>query len=205
MQSRFDDSGNDSSISFRDVVLGMMGLLAAIVVLLILQPHDPNKAANESERARGNIRVEVMWPDEYNVDIDTWGKAPNQRAVGYSNRNGVILNLVRDDLGTYADISNRNYEIMFSRGLPQGEWVFNIHWFSNSAGVTAVPVTVLISITKDDSTSSKEKPKQLVATTLTLNNVGEELTIIRFKLDKNGDLVKDSMTSLFKPIRGRKN
>jgi len=205
MQNRFDDGGGDSSISFRDVVLGMMGLLAAIVVLLILQPHDPNKSSDESQRSRGNIRVEVMWPDADNVDIDAWGKAPRGPAVGYSNKNGILLNLVRDDLGTYADISNHNYEVLFSRGLTEGEWIFNVHWFSNSAGLSSVPVTVLITITKDDSNNSKEKPKQIVSTTVTLDNVGQELTVIRFKLDKNGDLIKDSMTSLFRPIRVAKN
>jgi hypothetical protein len=201
MHNRFDDDSGDSGISFRDVMLGIVGLLAAIVIILILQPKEPDKAAEDAERARGNIRVEVMWPDNMNIDIDTWGKAPNLPAVGYSNRNGVVLNLVRDDLGNYADISNRNYEVMFSRGLPQGEWVFNIHWFSNASRVISVPVTVLITITKDDTSGAKDKPQQVVATTLTLRNVGQEITVIRFTLDEDGDLLTDSMTSLFKPIR----
>jgi len=200
MNNRFDDD-NDSGIAFRDIMMGIMGLLAAIVVLLILQPKEPDKAADAAERSRGNIRVEVMWPDDMNVDIDTWGKAPNSAAVGYSNKNGQILSLVRDDLGNYADISGRNYEVMFSRGLPKGEWVFNLHFFSNAAGVTSVPVTVLITITKDDTASSKTRPQQIVTTTLELTSVGQEITIIRFRLDENGDLVNDSMTSLFKPIR----
>jgi len=201
MKNRFDDGNNDSSISFRDVMMGMMGLLAAIVVLLILQPREPNKATDQQQHSRGNIRVEVMWPDSYNVDIDTWGKAPNNRPVGYSNRSGLVLNLVRDDLGRFTDIGNHNYETMFSRGLPAGEWVFNVHWFSNTDKVVTVPVRVVITITKDDSYNSKSKPKQVVATNLTLNYVGQEKTVIRFKLDKNGNIVKNSMTSLFKPLR----
>jgi hypothetical protein len=200
MKNRFSDD-DDSGIAFRDVVMGMMGLLAAIVIILLLQPKNPDMAADEAERARGNIRVEVSWPDDMNVDIDTWGKAPNLPAVGYSNKNGVVLSLVRDDLGNFADISGRNYEVMFSRGIPQGEWVFNIHWFSNTAGVRSVPVTVLITLTKDDSTGSKERPQQIVATNLTIRNIGQEMTVVRFKTDRDGNLIKDSTTSLFKPIR----
>lgn len=203
MRSRFhNESDVGEGTAFRDVFLTMAGVLGALLVILILLPKQPEQAAEDAQRARGNIRVEVFWPDDYNVDIDTWGKAPGQVPIGYSNMNGPVLNLVRDDLGNYADISGRNYEIMFSRGLPQGEWIFNIHWFSNAGNKTSVPVTVLISITHDDSAGTKERPKQIVSTKLTLTTQGEEQTVIRFNLDHDGNLIPDSLTSIFKPIRG---
>jgi len=201
--SRFYNNGeNGDGTAFRDVLFGVLGVLAAVVVILLLLPKHPEEAQNAQARSRGNIRVEVMWPDDYNVDIDTWGKAPGTIAsVGYSNKNGNILNLLRDDLGIYADVSGRNYEIMHSRGLPAGEWIFNIHWFSNAAGKAQVSVDVIITITKDDSSKSKERPQQIVATKLVLTRVGEEQTVIRFKLDDKGDIIPNSMTSLFVPIR----
>jgi hypothetical protein len=166
-------------------------------------PHNPEQASvdAETDRERGNIRVEIYWPDDYDADVDLWGQAPGLPAVGYSNKNGMVLSLVRDDLGKYADLSNRNYEVMFSRGLPPGEWTFNIHWFGNAGAHPTIEVTALITTTYDDSTKSSEKPTQIVQTNLTLAQLGQELTIVRFRLDAEGRLIEDSLNHLFQPIR----
>lgn len=202
MRDRFsDDDEAGYGTAFRDIIFTLFAVIAAIVVILLLLPKQPKQADDLARQARGNIRVEIRWPDRQDTDIDIWGQAPNQRPVGYSNKNGQILSLVRDDLGNYSDVTDLNYEVMFSRGLPEGEWAFNIQWFSNPAQVKTVEVEVIITITKDDSTGSKSRPKQIVATTVKLTHVGQEKTIIRFKLDKNGDMIPDSMTTLFKPLR----
>jgi hypothetical protein len=203
--SKFDHDHEESEhgVAFRDIILGMLGGFLAILVILILLPHHPDTATDavDVERERGNIRVEIFWPEDFNADVDLWGKAPGTSAVGYSNKNGIVLSLVRDDLGKYADLSNQNYEVMFSRGLPPGEWTFNIHWFGNAGNHVSIPVDALITITYDDSNTSKEKPTQVVHTKLVLSSVGQELTIVRFRLDAEGKLVEDSITNLFQPIR----
>lgn len=203
--ARFSDTEVESEhgIAFRDIVTGMLAAFLAILVMLIVLPHQPDVAqdATETERERGNLRVEIYWPDDYDADVDLWGQSPGSPSVGYSNKNGVILSLVRDDLGKYADISGMNYEVMFSRGLPPGEWALNIHWFGNAGSHTSVEVNAVITITYDDSTGSKEKPTQVVHTKLTLAKVGQELTIVRFRLDQDGKLNPDSINHLFKPIR----
>lgn len=191
----------DDALAFRDVLFGILGVLAAVVVILLLLPKEPDRSADEQDRSRGNIRVEVFWDDTANVDIDLWGQAPGLPPVGYSNKNGPVLNLVRDDLGAYADITGINYEVMFSRGLSPGEWTFNLHWFSNADARSQMPVRVIITIRYDDTAGSKERPLQIVADEVVLTSVGQELTIIRFQLDVDGRLIEDSLTSLNRPIR----
>jgi len=197
-----DDSGYGTA--FRDVIFSLFAVIAAVVIILLLLPKEPNKSANDADVTRGNIRVEIRWDDTANVDVDLWGKAPNEKPVGYSNYHSKVLSLVRDDLGSYADISNLNYEIMFSRGLPMGEWVFNVHWFGNAQGLREIPVTVIITITKDDSVKSKSKRTQIVSTKVVLTHVGQELTIIRFKLDKDANVIPSSMNSIYTPLRSLK-
>jgi len=203
--SRFDDSSDEPEhgVAFRDIVFGLLGGFLAILIILILQPNNPelSSVAEDTRRDRGNVRVEIYWPDEYNADIDLWGLSPGLPPVGYSNKNGVVLSLVRDDLGSYADISGRNYEVMFSRGVPPGEWAFNIHWFGNAGNHPTVEVTAIITITYDDGAESKEKPTQIVQTKLNLVKIGQELTIVRFRLNADGTLDPDSLNHLYVPIR----
>lgn len=200
--SRFNkETDSGSGIAFRDVIFTALIVILVINFLLLIMPKKPDEASNESDRSRGNIRVEVFWPDDMDVDIDLWGQSPGQPPIGYSNMQSPVMNLVRDDLGNYADITGINYEVMFSRGLPAGEWIFNIHWFGNSAGVSEVPVNVIVTYRKDDGTNSKEKPTQISVQQIMLTKVGQETTAIRFKLNADGDIIWDSLSSINKPIR----
>jgi len=186
---------------FRDLLTISVGMFILLLAILIF--HLATSQSNsENERDRGNVRVEIMWPDEMDVDIDLWVQAPGDVPVGYSNLNGVVFNLVRDDLGHYNDLTSMNYEVAHSRGLPDtGEWTINIHWFSNRSHESRVPVTLLLTIKKNDGTKSKESPIKVINTTVTLIRVGQERTVIRFKLDGNGDVITDSISRLNKYIR----
>jgi len=186
---------------FRDLILGALGGVMVALLILIFHINPPKENDAEKERSRGNIRVEIIWPQDLNVDIDLWSKAPGDTPVGYSNLTGVVFNLVRDDLGNYADLSEMNYEVSFSRGIPPGEYIINLHWFSNAHGATSVPVKVLITMRKDDTESSTSSSIKVLSKIVTLNHVTEEVTAIRFKIDDNRNLVKDSFSTVFKSIR----
>lgn len=184
---------------FRDVIMASLGLFILLLAILIFHLASKNDNS-EQDRSRGNVRVEIMWPDDLDVDIDLWVKAPGDVPVGYSNLNGQVFNLVRDDLGHYNDLTNMNYEVAFSRGLPDyGEWVVNVHWYSNRMGVSSIPVTVLVTIKKTG--EHKGAPIKVLNTTVTLIRVGQEKTVVRFKLDGNGDVDKRSISRINKYIR----
>jgi hypothetical protein len=185
-----EDSGNDTIM--RDVLMGALGVLAAVLVILVFHINPPKKEDADNQRARGNIRIEVIWDVNQNVDIDTWVQAPGDTPVGYSNLNGLVFNLVRDDLGNHNDLSNMNYEVAFSRGIPPGKWVVNLHWFSNSQGAQKVPVKVLITMKKDDGEHSKSSPVKIMSKSVVLGVVGEEKTVVSFEIDENMNLVDGS-------------
>jgi hypothetical protein len=182
---------------FRDVIMLALAGFVAIVLLLLPHLNPPGEAAKENTQPPGNVIVEVRWPDELDSDVDLWVEAPGDTPVGYSNKGGVIFNLLRDDLGKRADATGMNYEVSYSRGIPAGEYTVNVHLYRNTAGVFPIPVTVVTSVKK----SSKESARQLLASHIELTREGEELTVYRFRLSEDGDLVPGSVHSLQRNLR----
>jgi hypothetical protein len=182
---------------FRDVI--MLALAGFVAMVLLLLPHlnPPGEAAKENTQPPGNVIVEVRWPDELDSDVDLWVEAPGDIPVGYSNKGGVIFNLLRDDLGKRADATGMNYEVSYSRGIPAGEYTVNVHLYRNTAGVFPIPVTVVTSVKK----SARESARQLLASNIELVREGEELTVYRFRLSEDGDLVPGSVHSLQRKLR----
>jgi hypothetical protein len=131
------------------------------------------------------------------TDIDLWVRAPGDVPVGYSNKSGVIFNLLRDDLGRNADPTQLNYEVSYSRGVPPGEYAVNLHMYRNKSKVSPVKVTVVTSVKKPNS----ESAKQILTSSIDLMTENQETTVYRFKLTEAGELVPGSVNSLPKPLR----
>jgi len=117
--------------------------------------------------------------------------------VGYSNKGGLICNLLRDDLGRVGDPLDVNHEITVCRGIQTGgEYVLNLHLFRNINGTLPIPVNVKIS-----ARSPRGDGRELLHTRVTLGRVGREMTVVRFRLGDGGTLVPGSAYSLYKPLR----
>ncbi len=187
---------DDSDTVFRDVIFLALAGFIAIVILLLPHLNPPAKAEDEAP-SPGNVIVEIRWPDDFNTDVDLWVEAPGDVPVGYSNKGGKIFNLLRDDLGLHADFSGLNYEVSYSRGVPEGDYTVNLHLYRDLSGRLPVPVTVVVSIKK----SPDQAAKQVLATQMVLKNEGEELTAFRFKLDHLGRVVRGSVHDLPKALR----
>ncbi len=194
----FTEEDSDGTV-FRDVVMLMLGGFLAIVLLLL--PHlNPPAMAEDSTPPPGNVIVEILWPDKLDTDVDLWVEAPGDVPVGYSNKGGQIFNLLRDDLGHRDDITNVNYEISYSRGVPAGEYTVNLHLYRNNARVYPIPVTVVVSL----KTNADAPARRLVSTKLDLGRTGQELTAVRFAIDADGKLVPGSIHSVYRALRGRR-
>jgi hypothetical protein len=188
---------DDGGTVFRDVIMLALAGFVAMVILLLPHLNPPGEAAEQTTEPPGNVIVELRWPDELDSDVDLWVEAPGDTPVGYSNKGGAIFNLLRDDLGKRADATGLNYEVSYSRGIPEGEYTVNVHLYRNAANVFPIPVTVVTSV----KTSPKESARQLLASKIELMREGEELTVYRFRLSADGSLVAGSVHSLQRNLR----
>ena len=184
---------------FRDVI--MLALAGFITVVLLLLPHvNPPGAAEEADQSPGNVIVELRWPDEMDADVDLWVEAPGDVPVGYSNKGGVVFNLLRDDVGHSTDLTGLNYEFAYSRGVPTGGYTINVHLYRYKADVYPIPVTVAVSVKQSVQASARE----ILSTRVMLGKEGEEITAVRFRLDKDGQLVAGSVNNLPRPLRSKR-
>ena len=200
MLDPFQDDIQSGDTLFRDVLsLALLGFLAVIVLLL---PHiAPDGRKNLSEApAPGDVVVEITWPENMDADVDLWVQAPGDTPVGYSNKGGAVFNLLRDDLGKTLDLSSINHESAFSRGIQRGEYVVNVHAYRIDPKVPPpfdVEAVVSTKVVKDGVTQIIP----LLFTRAQIRHQGQETTVARFELTENGTLVRDSLHSLFKPLR----
>lgn len=179
----------------------MNGLLMFVLLLILVLPfiNDPKQkeAENIDPPHQGQLRVEVYWPDEMNVDVDTWVGGPVGVPVGYSNLGGPLWNLLRDDLGHNTDASEHNMEVAYTRGLWPGEYIVNVHLYNLKTGKLPVPVKVVVAFKE-----SRDKPSQeLFYSNVELKIAGQELTVFRFTVTPEFTVDINSLHSLQKKIR----
>lgn len=177
----------------RRALVSFVDVLFLILLVFVLLPHRP--ADTESLAPPGSVIVEIRWPDEWATDVDLWVQAPGDRPVGYSAKNGVIFDLLRDDLGLVNDALNLNYENAFTRGAPDGDYTVNLHFYANVEGKTPVPVMVQVSLRHPSGALTR-----IFEGKAELHRPGEEITVVRFSL-AGLDLVPGSLNDLYKPLR----
>lgn len=184
--------GNVNSIAFRDLLLGM-NLMLAVLLGLILVQINPKASDSAQIDPPGNVVVSIAWPAG-KTDIDLWVSGPGQeKATGYSNRGGRTFNLLRDDLGVDGDTTPFNHEEAYSRGLPDGEYIVNIHSYS---AAEEVPVSVEVRMATDGGVAA------LVKEVVTLRP-RQERTVVRFRL-AGGNVVPGSVNNIWFPLRSAK-
>jgi len=181
---------------FRDVILlALMGFVALVILML---PHiHPPQAKTSDDPLLGNVVVEIRWPDEIDADVDLWVQAPGDKPVGFSNRGGLYFDLLRDDLGSFQDITSANMEMAYSRGVPAGEYIVNVHMYRNETETWPVPVSVLVSLKTDISKAATP----VLRTRIELVRIDEEETVYRFTIDRDGNLDYGSISHIFKKLR----
>jgi hypothetical protein len=79
-----------------------------------------------------------------------------------------------------------------------GEYTINIHAYR----APTLPLVVNVEIGMNAGNNSQMRV--LVTTSVTLIHQGQELTAIRFYLEKDGTIRKDSLHRVFKPLRSAK-
>lgn len=155
------------------------------MIIIAMLPHvnPPLEKAQEQSPAAGAMLIEMFWPDEHKSDVDLWVRGPAGIPVGFSNRSGKNLNLLRDDLGTIGDYTNRNYEHMFSRALRPGEYQVNVALYQHrKPDPLPIPVRVRVTAAKERG----DQMKQVFVTDVKLLQEDDEQTALRFEIGGEG-------------------
>ncbi len=192
-----NDLSNENDVVFRDVILLALTGFISMVILLIPFVNPPTEEESSSTPP-GNVIIELFWDDKRDVDIDLWVQAPDDIPVGYSNKGGLFFNLLRDDLGIYKDNSPVNYEVSYSRGISDGVYIANVHLYrEDKAPFQPIIAELLVSVVDPDS----NKRKQILRTSKKLEEIGKEITVFQFELDKKGKLNKNSINNKYVMLR----
>jgi hypothetical protein len=183
------------NVSFRDMLFLLV--FAYLVIGAVALAHVRKKQEEAHGAAPpGSVIVDIHWDDKIDADVDLWVEAPGDVPVGYSNKAGMIFNLLRDDLGRTGDPVSMNYEIAYGRGLWPGEYVVNAHLYRSVDNHFPVPVTAKVSVRGPDG-----EVNNVLRSDVLLDHVGQETTIFRFRLDDKGRLVPGSFNRIHKALR----
>src|SRR6516225_6240991 len=128
------------NVSFRDMLFLLV--FAYLVIGAVALAHVRKKQEDVTGATPpGSVIVDIHWDDKIDADVDLWVQAPGDVPVGYSNKAGLIFNLLRDDLGRGGDPNSMNYEVAYGRGHWAGEYVVNTMLYRSRDHVYPVPVS----------------------------------------------------------------
>lgn len=173
--------------SYRDLLWALVITFMAMSVLALVVA---TQQRNALVKPQANLLFTLHWDDSSNSDVDLWVRAPGETPVGYLHEGDTTANLVRDDLGRKKDKKSRNQEMTMARGTPAGEWVVNVVLYASYD--RRYPVKATAEVLKVGARGAQT----LVARTVTLSHEGQQITVARFTLDADGNLVPGSVNDL---------
>jgi hypothetical protein len=183
------------NVSFRDMLFLLV--FVYLVVGAVALAHVRKQQEDVSGvTPPGAIIVDIQWDNAVDADVDLWVEAPGDVPVGYSNKAGMIFNLLRDDLGHSGDPNSMNYEVAYGRGRWPGEYTVNAHLYRSADHRFPVKVTARVQMQTPEGLV-----RNLTQSTINLTHIGQESTIFRFRLDDKGELVEGSLNRLHKELR----
>lgn len=150
-------------------------------------------------KLKAEFVITVTWPDNNKDDVDTYLQDPLGNLLYFQKKDIGTAHLDRDDVGMASDTIilengvekryNSNREITQIRAIIPGEWILNIHMYKkNQSASTATTVEIV-----------KLNPYKVIHfEKVVLTRDGEEETILRFTLSKDGEVI--SKNKLFKPL-----
>lgn len=190
-------------VLFRGYSLLIISMFTILVTVMIANLNPKSEENKKETQAPGDIVVHIVWPNG-DIDVDLWLDGPGEPVpVGYSNKGGVLWNLLRDDLGNLPDATPINYEDAFTRGIVPGEYTINVQCFR--CNQAALPMTIDVGVSIRDRTPGLTgQLKGLVETKVIIKADGQEKTAVRFIVGPDGTVDKASINNVYKKLRGDK-
>lgn len=174
---------------FYDMLFNMLiaFVFCFIVALLAMNP----KALKAGDiPSKAEFIINVSWPDLDPNDIDTWVQDPGGNTVWFRSREAGLMHLDRDDRGLQGDaivvngkevLNPLNTEVVTLRGIQQGEFTVNLHYYESRNGQ---PVEVTVSVIKVN-----PRAEVVFYGQVTLARKGDEATAARFTVLPDGSVV----------------
>lgn len=175
-----------SNTSFLDLLFNsLLAFVAFFMISLLNIKDDESKSSIEIPKAE--FLVTLTWASANNDDVDIWMTDPLENLVYFSRKEDGLMHLDRDDIGNKNDEINlpdgktfyyrENREVITLRGYIPGEYCINLHMFvKRDPGPTVATVKI-----------EKMNPyKTILIKEMRLENTGDELTVCRFNMSKDG-------------------
>jgi hypothetical protein len=181
---------NDDSLPFVDLLFNLLLGYAFLflVSFLLIQPI----VKKADIKTQAEYVITVTWPINNTDDVDVWLEDPLENVIYFRNKEAGLSHLDRDDLGHTNDVIHLadgtavrypyNQEIMTIRGYIGGEWTLNVHMYSKRI---AEPTTVKVQMDKLNPSF-----KTVLLNHIVLTHRGEEVTVARFTMGSNGDILE---------------
>ena len=169
----------------------LFNALMGITFLFLISVIFINPIAKTGDvKLKAEYIISISWKDFNPDDIDLWVESPKGQIVWFRNPEAGLLHLDRDDRGLLNDtilvngneIENPlNQEIVTLRGIEPGPYVVNIHYYATE---TEQPVDVQVQLERVN-----PKLQVMYYKEITLDQVGQEKTALRFTLTEQGNVI----------------
>lgn len=177
-------------IAMTDLATNLLGVFICLFMLTFLMISKKMEESQNKVESKAELLITVTWDKESSIDVDTYVEDPMGNLVFFRAREKGLMHLERDDIGTANDVfktaAGQTYEVKENRetvtlrGIIPGEYVVNVHMYSNR-DQTKAETPVSVRLEKINPTLSMAAQKDVV-----LEKVGDEKTAFRFVLDNTG-------------------
>ena len=187
-----------SNLAFVDFLfILLLAFISMFILALILI--NPVTKKSEVER-KAEFLITLEWDKESRDDVDIWVEDPLGKVVSFRNKTVDVMHLDKDDLGQLNDtirfpdgttqVIHLNREVVTLRGWVEGEYTINAHMYNkrdrshpSDANSYGHPTNVKVEMLRIN------PYKILFEEKFTLTHRGEEVTIRRVTLNKDGDII----------------
>ena len=192
-----DRSRFKSSIGFTDLLFNLLiGFVYLFMIAFILI----NPIAKNSDiPSKAEWLLVMEWDPELNDDIDMWVKDPAGNLVSFTKRENGLMHLERDDLGHSSDVIEYgqitktiriNREVVTLRGTIPGEYKVMAQEYGRSYPIGTENWDKPTDTSWIEFTLIKVNPYiETVVDKFTYNERGQQITLVNFTLDDNGEFV----------------
>ena len=168
-------------LSFIDLLFNLMlGFAAMFLLSLAMISAKQDKIENIKKDVAYYIRIE--WQGDLDTDIDMWLQDPSGDMIGYRDKQRNHMYLERDNLGNDYNLKEPghiNEEVISVLKGQSGWYTLNLHWFDRRMDSRLPEVKWQI-------IKMKPSMENIASGSTILKFKGQELTAIRFKMNKDG-------------------